>query len=255
VSHTRSVCPGGHTRYRPRLVSTSSAPAADADLQALTRELDDMLERTMSPTARTRLAYGRPGPKGLRSRLRAARRQLRAPVGLRLPEQLFELGLPMRLPTDPVWVPRAATHPLGSRRSVSFYEPDGSAIPDEPRAAWLAAMVGIEQRRDRRIAATALYRHGCRVWVSTIFLGLDYGLGDGGPPILWETMIFVGGRGRSLGEDQYGRRYASRAAALAGHRQLVTTLRAAWAAPPARVRPAARATPWAQAKPRRRGFA
>jgi len=28
-------------------------------------------------------------------------------------------------------------------------------------------------------------------WVSTVFLGLDYNFTGKGPPILWETMVFV----------------------------------------------------------------
>lgn len=48
--------------------------------------------------------------------------------------------------------------------------------------------------------------------VSTIFLGLDHGYGDG-PPVLWETMVLKG-KG-----DVYCERYTSRAEALAGHRR------------------------------------
>lgn len=30
------------------------------------------------------------------------------------------------------------------------------------------------------------------VTVSTVFLGLDHSFGSGGPPVLWETMVFGG---------------------------------------------------------------
>ena len=46
--------------------------------------------------------------------------------------------------------------------------------------------------------------------VSTVFLGLDYGFGEG-PPVLWETMIFGG----EHDDDQW--RYTSRESALEGH--------------------------------------
>jgi hypothetical protein len=50
------------------------------------------------------------------------------------------------------------------------------------------------------------------VLISTVFLGLDhYYRDDAHEPVLWETMIFGGP------EDQYQRRYTSRAAAEQGH--------------------------------------
>jgi len=55
--------------------------------------------------------------------------------------------------------------------------------------------------------------------VSTIFLGIDHGFG-GGPPVLFETMIFSGG-------DRDGWRWHTRAQAIAGHDQIVAELRAA----------------------------
>lgn len=54
---------------------------------------------------------------------------------------------------------------------------------------------------------------GAVVFVSTVFLGLDHGMGRGAPPVLWETMVFNG----DLTELQW--RYTSKAAALAGHRE------------------------------------
>lgn len=51
------------------------------------------------------------------------------------------------------------------------------------------------------------------VRVSTVFLGLDHQWGDG-PPVLWESMVFGGPH------DGEMCRYTSRAAALAGHREM-----------------------------------
>lgn len=50
--------------------------------------------------------------------------------------------------------------------------------------------------------------------VSTVFLGVDHGFA-GGPPVLWETMIFGGTH------DQYQERYTSLAAAKEGHKRAV----------------------------------
>jgi hypothetical protein len=54
---------------------------------------------------------------------------------------------------------------------------------------------------------------GQQIRVSTVFLGVDHAFG-GGPPILWETMVFGG----LLDGEQV--RYTSHAAALAGHQEM-----------------------------------
>jgi hypothetical protein len=56
------------------------------------------------------------------------------------------------------------------------------------------------------------------VKVSTVFLGLDHGDGDG-PPVLWETMIFGGVH------DGDCERYTSRADAEAGHARAVVLVK------------------------------
>lgn len=53
------------------------------------------------------------------------------------------------------------------------------------------------------------------VQVSTVFLGVDHGAGEGSP-VLWETMMFGGTHDR-----RYCERYTSRADAEAGHRRAV----------------------------------
>jgi hypothetical protein len=50
--------------------------------------------------------------------------------------------------------------------------------------------------------------------VSTVFLGLDHAFG-GGPPMLWETMVFGGPL------DHSQERYTTREAALKGHSSMV----------------------------------
>ena len=58
--------------------------------------------------------------------------------------------------------------------------------------------------------------------ISTVFLGLDHSFG-GGPPVLWETMIFDGPEGL-LDETQW--RYTSQEDALAGHENAVGLIKA-----------------------------
>jgi hypothetical protein len=52
-----------------------------------------------------------------------------------------------------------------------------------------------------------------RIRVSTVFLGLDHAF-RGGPPVLWETMVFGGVLDGEMD------RYTSKAAAFAGHQAM-----------------------------------
>jgi hypothetical protein len=56
--------------------------------------------------------------------------------------------------------------------------------------------------------------------VSTVFLGLDHSFA-GGPPVLWETMVFD-----VEGLDGEQDRYTSHADAVAGHAQMVARAQA-----------------------------
>lgn len=60
-----------------------------------------------------------------------------------------------------------------------------------------------------------------RLWVSTVWLGMDHSFG-GGPPLIFETMVFVV---TGEGHDLDCRRYATEAEALAGHEEVVTAIR------------------------------
>jgi hypothetical protein len=57
------------------------------------------------------------------------------------------------------------------------------------------------------------------VRVSTVWLGLDQSLGLGGPPLIYETMVF----GSALHE--HGERYATEQEARAGHARWVELVR------------------------------
>jgi hypothetical protein len=62
--------------------------------------------------------------------------------------------------------------------------------------------------------------------VSTVFLGLDHNWFGSGPPILFETMVFGADANATPGADLlFCRRYATKAAAEAGHSLIVTAVR------------------------------
>jgi hypothetical protein len=63
----------------------------------------------------------------------------------------------------------------------------------------------------RRVAATNVGK----MWVSTVFLGLDHSWDPEGPPILFETMIFNGPW------NEWQERYATWDEAVAGHEEAV----------------------------------
>jgi hypothetical protein len=58
-----------------------------------------------------------------------------------------------------------------------------------------------------------------KIYVSTVFLGIDHNFTGEGPPVLWETMIFNGAR------DGYQERHASKRDALAGHERAIRVAR------------------------------
>jgi hypothetical protein len=74
-------------------------------------------------------------------------------------------------------------------------------------AAWMATA-------DRHVALSIQDD----VRVSTVFLGLDHNLSDHGPPVLFETMAFVGHD--DVGQERYG----AWAEAEEGHRRWVMTV-------------------------------
>jgi hypothetical protein len=58
------------------------------------------------------------------------------------------------------------------------------------------------------------------IFVSTVFLGVDYNFAGVGPPVLWETMVFQGLL------DGYCRRYTSKEAAYEGHQAICQEINA-----------------------------
>lgn len=62
------------------------------------------------------------------------------------------------------------------------------------------------------------------VLVSTVWLGIDHAFGGGGPPVIFETMVFGGPL------DEECDRYSTEAEAIAGHEAMVARVQAVLAA-------------------------
>ena len=92
---------------------------------------------------------------------------------------------------------------------VNYYkqDKDGNAVP-------VGSLLDVDYKR--RVAEDIIGDTS----VSTVFLAFDHGWG-GGPPVLWETMVF----GKKSQYDEEQERYASRADALAGHARWVAKVR------------------------------
>lgn len=73
-----------------------------------------------------------------------------------------------------------------------------------------------EQFKNRIVAKTEI---SSNIRVSTIFLGIDHGFGDEGPPLLFETMVFGGPA------DSTMERYSTWNEAEQGHEAIVETVR------------------------------
>jgi hypothetical protein len=83
---------------------------------------------------------------------------------------------------------------------------NGNPVPEENLLRWGKWF----ETADRTVANDTIGA----VRVSTVFLGLDHAFG-GGPPMLFETMIFGGVH------DEFQQRYSTREQAIAGHAQAI----------------------------------
>jgi hypothetical protein len=94
---------------------------------------------------------------------------------------------------------------------VRYYVLDASGEP-QPEPDPIAYARWKEANHAACVVARTEVAPGCTV--STVFLGIDHAF-RGGPPVLWESMIFGGAL------DGMQRRYISRANAISGHEILV----------------------------------
>lgn len=98
-----------------------------------------------------------------------------------------------------------------------YYRRDGTPMTAEQMHAE-AAEVWSEQ--SRRVALDDVEFRGVRYDISTVHLVINHSFLEG-PPLIFETMIFVQGSAH----DEYMQRYSTEAEALAGHNFIVDTLR------------------------------
>lgn len=87
-------------------------------------------------------------------------------------------------------------------------------VPVDNFLEWAMWWETAQRHGDTRVG---LWKHGGRT-ISTVFLGLDHGSGDG-PPLLFETMIFRGSEA-----DERMERYSTWDEAEAGHMALCKIL-------------------------------
>lgn len=101
------------------------------------------------------------------------------------------------------------TMPAEYEHAANTYDRAGRRMP-------MSEWEGLHMTDYRRVGDTTVGD----VRVSTIWLGLDHSYTLDGPPLIFETMVFGGHH------DMDGERYATEAAALAGHDRWVAAVRA-----------------------------
>lgn len=96
---------------------------------------------------------------------------------------------------------------------IHYYDMYGNPVS---RERWAQLLM-----QPKHVAEDYVSVRGRRFRISTVWLGLDHNFMGDGPPLIFETMIFVGD---SLSE-LYCIRYESRERALIGHRRAKRWLR------------------------------
>lgn len=101
---------------------------------------------------------------------------------------------------------------LAGNEAPLFYilDADKNIIPVRTTAEKMAYYRWYENHQNRRVART---EHN-NVSVSTVFLGVDHGLMEDGPPVVFESMVFGGPM------DQHQDRYCTWDEAMKGHVEL-----------------------------------
>lgn len=138
-----------------------------------------------------------------------------APDGIPIPDEPEEKKpdtLP-KPPEDPAEAEAEAAH-LRAMRMYWILDDEGKPKPVDDVMIWARWF-----EKGNRILKRTQVGTG---FISTVFLGIDHAWG-GGPPVLWETMIFD-----VPGVDQYQHRYRSKEDALKDHSEIVIAAVAAW---------------------------
>jgi hypothetical protein len=93
------------------------------------------------------------------------------------------------------------------RKMLAFFDRKGKRI--ENILAWAKL---VSDAKYKRIDESTL---SDGTWISTVWLGANHRFGGGGPPLIFETMVFKSGD--SVDVD----RYATEADAIKGHQEMV----------------------------------
>jgi hypothetical protein len=89
---------------------------------------------------------------------------------------------------------------------MDYYNMDGEKIS---QAEWLTTF---ENHQARRVGLTTVNDHD----ISTVLLGIDHSFGYGGPPLIFETMVFCRNHNACDWQD-HCLRYSTKERALLGH--------------------------------------
>lgn len=161
--------------------------------------------------------FGRPTRKFMVVRAVAvSRRALRTdrgkwnpqPVGMRQPR-----GVVIQLPRKLGEALASMFDDMAGRPDRYILDATGQPVPCRSLQEW-GRWMSNKGANGGILEQTTVGEH----WISTVFLGLDHSFGfEGGPPVLWETMVFD--KDHRNGDEV--RRYTSREAALQGHHDMV----------------------------------
>lgn len=100
-------------------------------------------------------------------------------------------------------------------RELGIHDREGKPITSMERFALLLADVEYKVVKQEHVGP---------YWVSTIWVGIDYNFGMGGPPLIFETMVF--GDTDDLSMDLDCHRWTTEQHAREGHEEIVTLIRA-----------------------------
>jgi hypothetical protein len=132
----------------------------------------------------------------------------------------YEQSLRERLGRQRMWYILDDQHrvvgPVSTLEYIAWDSGDGHAAFEKRRVAETLVREGTEERTEIRSADGQVIAvvPPTRVWVSTVFLGLNHAWDDG-PPLLFETMVFRGGLSDEV------RRYSTWDEAVRGHIEMV----------------------------------
>jgi len=139
---------------------------------------------------------------------------------------LSGLALPPVLPDEPLPVGMRTVEQCGPDVAIyvgdtMWYDQNGAPLLGSLREV-AEYVLSVQEAPGGSLRSQIFYYPRVRIVVQTTYLGIDMSTALGGPyPLVWETMVAA--VDRMMIFEQW--RYATRAAAHAGHERVVATLR------------------------------